>query len=518
MCTNNKWITNKYTGARVYAKCGKCKACQQEKAAMRANRIRYNLADGQLCIMVTLTYANDCCPYILIDDLKNHPYGDGISVYRDTVCRAYYNRRLQKVCIKRKHERVVLDTCFIDDFDFTGCKCLRHTNTRIGIAFYNDFQKYIERLRTNIKRYAERIQNRTGEFIDTRFSYFATSEYGEKSLRPHFHVLLFIPARSLDAFRHVHFESWPYDNRGAQSRAFEVAFDPAGYCASYVNCGADFPQLLKARSFKARHSYSQGFGMAYSALSLDKILAYANTTTFTYRSEKNTPEGKIEFDIPVPSYVINRYFPKFKGFSDLTDIEIYYVIKNAFRLPQHDFYIRSAKAIGYNTSVHYDWQRMVVSFNEVDDLPIFADVPLYNVYKKDDTLAIWTRLRNSFQRWCMINNCSPADNSAQDTYINQFIYVWRRYYICTLRRWYDDDTQDVSEKYDNVLDYYHPHDFKLMYACGFPSRNLDVRLYPKPLSLDPNEYLWRKERTLKMTQVFDSYSKYREVSDIVQNC
>ena len=46
MCTNQREIVNKYTGHRLYVKCGHCPACLQEKAAYRVSRIKAQNSDS----------------------------------------------------------------------------------------------------------------------------------------------------------------------------------------------------------------------------------------------------------------------------------------------------------------------------------------------------------------------------------------------------------------------------------------------------------------------------------------
>ena len=68
MCTNQREITNKYTGHKLYVKCGKCPACLQEKAAHRVSRIKAQNSDATETYMLTLTYRNECVPYVRRDD------------------------------------------------------------------------------------------------------------------------------------------------------------------------------------------------------------------------------------------------------------------------------------------------------------------------------------------------------------------------------------------------------------------------------------------------------------------
>ena len=85
MCTNQRLIVNKYTGHELYVPCGKCEACQQEKAAHRVSRIKSNLKDGYVTLLVSLTYNRFSCPYV--DKKEAYEFSRGkrmwLNVYRD---------------------------------------------------------------------------------------------------------------------------------------------------------------------------------------------------------------------------------------------------------------------------------------------------------------------------------------------------------------------------------------------------------------------------------------------------
>ena len=71
MCTHRKEITNPYTGKKLIVNCGMCPACRQEKAIKRTMRIKNHYDDKLSCAFVTLTYRNECIPYIRSTDLIN---------------------------------------------------------------------------------------------------------------------------------------------------------------------------------------------------------------------------------------------------------------------------------------------------------------------------------------------------------------------------------------------------------------------------------------------------------------
>lgn len=112
--------------------------------------------------------------------------------------------------------------------DFSSFVTLTYNDDEVpkdGSLRYSDFQKFIRRLRRR--------------FPDAR--YYMAGEYGEQTLRPHFHALLFgvffsdrihwrkSPA-GFDLYRSDVLEGlWPYGN----AEIGDVSFESAGYVARY---------------------------------------------------------------------------------------------------------------------------------------------------------------------------------------------------------------------------------------------------------------------------------------------
>ena len=69
MCTHKRYVLNPYIHKRILVDCGKCEACQQEKAIMRTNRIRNEYDDNHIMLFATLTYDRSSCPFVY---LKGH--------------------------------------------------------------------------------------------------------------------------------------------------------------------------------------------------------------------------------------------------------------------------------------------------------------------------------------------------------------------------------------------------------------------------------------------------------------
>ena len=187
MCIHQRFVHNRYVRTSFLSKCGKCKACQQEKAYKRSSRIKSEYSPDKIVLFVTLTYDRSSCPYVKRQDLDAKvPL---LNVYREHCTRKVrvHTSRGLEYLDGRKYGSQVLGTIIHPDYtSFDYRKNIAHLKFRrdsIGVCFYPDLQNFKKRLSINLKR------NYNYE-IPTKV--FATSEYGSTTSRPHFHLLFFI--------------------------------------------------------------------------------------------------------------------------------------------------------------------------------------------------------------------------------------------------------------------------------------------------------------------------------------
>ena len=149
MCLHKRFITNKYTGKKIFVKCGKCSACLTEKM-LHQRSLMVNEYSG-CALFVTLTYSPENVPYVFGEDC----FGDSFSVFR--------NGQFVKNLPHEIYESLVIPP------------------ENFNILFYDDLQKFIKRLQMSCRR---------SSLPFLKYSY--VGEYGTRNLRPHFHVLFYI--------------------------------------------------------------------------------------------------------------------------------------------------------------------------------------------------------------------------------------------------------------------------------------------------------------------------------------
>lgn len=460
MCINKKWIKNPYNGHHYFVSCGKCPACQQEKANRRTARIKNHLKDGDLAFFCTLTYDNDNIPYVLRSDLEAGVLS--IPVYRNCKVRRVRCSSDYRMTYKRYDgvhvvTNVEVDPKYYKNFDSHQFKTIKKFyHDGIGVIYYADIQNFFKRLKQNLQR---RYNYDIG-----KLSYFSCSELGPTTGRPHFHLLLFAPANDEQLLRMAVNEAWPFNDCSVadiQERKFEVAKDAASYVSSYVNRGASFPNFFTQNSFRPKHSYSQGFGISNKHFTLDSVLKKARERNLTYPIPIVGEKFAVR-NIPLPYYVINRYFPKFKGYSRLNDNTLFKYLKDPGKL-------HLAKDV----------------LNMTDD----------DVHKS------MIMLLNSYKRYASITGNNSPTQFALD-----YLLVHYQYKMEILRQFYQNkDELPECYKYDNIFAYLDgvvrsvfDHDLlKPLFEMSDSDPNFFPTNVVKTNSLE--DLYYKKEKTRKIT-------------------
>lgn len=434
MCTHQREIKNKYTGQRLYVKCGHCPACLQEKAAYRVGRIKAQDSPDFDVIMVGLTYRRYCAPYVLRDDAFKFSRGElkKLPVYRDTHYRKVRQNAQYDIAYSRIREtRKICDVDFVNSCDFTGCRDLVHEYGKIGVSYYPDVQHFLARLRLNLKRNFN---------FDYAFKTYSCSEYGAGKkeghgiYRPHFHLLFWIPKGNFQTFRNAVIESWPFGDISNRKRAVEIAYNASSYVASYVNCGSGFPKFLE-RYFKPKHSYSKDFGCNKDLFSLTNILSNFRGGHLTYFSQKTDKVGMPIVELPFPKYIIHRYFPLFKGYGRFTRSQILSLMPRIARLEGDEF--RATARFLFEKPIIFD-----IDFINKIAFPVW--------FSDDDLYKIKVRLNNAYLRF---SKYAPKDiNLSFSEYSRLHYDIWSLYHSDVLRLHLQNEKVPLKEKYDNLED------------------------------------------------------------------
>lgn len=333
MCLNSRWITNPYTGDNLFIKCGHCESCQMEKSKKNLSRILNHEADHDYYrLFVTLTYSNEYVPYVsLFDlDLSGHTF-DIRRMYNTYEVKNRYGVRRYRVPAvdpvgvielddKKKNRYFDFDKLNslypLQEFPQSGC---------FGVLWHDDFTRFIKRFKIYMKRYYN-----IDLYNENKMSFYKIGEYGPTTMRPHFHAILYFPsdfARHYGALKRAIIKAWPFCSPSEWKTNIKIAYSGQNYVSKYTVRPSEYPDFLAINRISQKPTFSRGFGFGRSSFSADKIYSDVKRKIYTFSYQAPDENGAYtSHTSSVPTYVYNRYFPKFKGFYHLTSSQIFSIL------------------------------------------------------------------------------------------------------------------------------------------------------------------------------------------------
>lgn len=258
-CQHPRTVINKYTHEPVVVSCGSCPSCILRRSGIQTNLLTTYSAQFRYVYFVTLTYAPRFLPTLEVsvaetctDDIADVSCVPDINDLDPGDPNTYlfgFRSVPRSSSVKLKNstvERTFKDPEVKFTYPMTSkdllsiLKKIRHNvPNRIPYVCNRDLDLFLKRLRSY--------------YSDEKLRYYAVSEYGPISFRPHWHLLLFSNSErfSQTVLENVS-KAWSYGRCDASlSRGFA-----APYVASYVNSFValpDFytqmPKVVRPKSF-----------------------------------------------------------------------------------------------------------------------------------------------------------------------------------------------------------------------------------------------------------------------------
>lgn len=268
-CKHPRLIRNKYNGESMYVPCGMCSYCRLRYSMQWKSRLVQEFQDNDHAVFFTLTYKDSKVPLAFLDG--NEMYSDDWDENLDI-------SDLLKNCD--------LNTEYL------------YSRPSFPFAVKRDIQLFLKRVRKD-------ALNKYG----TKIRYYIISEYGPKTLRPHYHGILFYDGEDLTSkVRDLISSKWQLGF--VDSKFADVS--SADYVSSYCSGSVSLPLLYSLKPFKpfvlASRKNPIGF-KNYGEVDESKMFF---TTSPTYI----TKDARGEHEEYLPEYYRNKLFPKCVGFND----------------------------------------------------------------------------------------------------------------------------------------------------------------------------------------------------------
>nr|DAG08917.1 MAG TPA: Replication associated protein [Microviridae sp.] len=337
-CQNPRTVVNKYTHEPVVVSCGSCSSCVLRRSGIQTNLLTTYSAQFRYVYFVTLTYAPCFLPTLEVsivetctDDVADVPCFPDINDLDagDPNTYLFGFRSVPRSASVRLKKSTVERTFKDPEIRFTYPmkpaellsilnKVKHNVPNRIPYVCNRDLDLFLKRLRSY--------------YPDEKLRYYAVSEYGPTSYRPHWHLLLF---SNSERFSQTVLEdvskAWSYGRCDASlSRGFA-----APYVASYVNSFVALPdfytQMPKVVRPKSFHSIgfteSNLFPRKVRVAEIDEV---ADKCLNGVRVER---DGYFRTIKPSWPYLL-RLFPRFSDVIRKSPSSIYQLLFAAFTAPE----------------------------------------------------------------------------------------------------------------------------------------------------------------------------------------
>lgn len=337
-CQHPRTVVNKYTHESVLVSCGSCPSCILRRSGIQTNLLTTYSAQFRYVYFVTLTYAPRFLPTLKVsiietctDDIADVPCVPNINDLDAGDPNTYLfgfrsvprsaSVKLKKSTVKRTFKdpevRFTYGMKPKELLSILG-KIKHNVPNRIPYVCNRDLDLFLKRLRSY--------------YPDEKLRYYAVSEYGPTTLRPHWHLLLFSNSErfSQTVCENVS-KAWSYGRCDASlSRGFA-----APYVASYVNSFVALPdfytQMPKVVRPKSFHSIgfteSNLFPRKVRIAEIDEV---ADKCLNGVRTER---DGYFRTVKPSWPYLL-RLFPRFSDAIRKSSSNVYQLLSAAFTAPE----------------------------------------------------------------------------------------------------------------------------------------------------------------------------------------
>ena len=445
-CLHPYRFFNHSTQSYMIQPCGHCFGCSNSRAVANDLLIQAHSSNFRFCCFVTLTF-----------DMKSIPLGTFFDVNDISYLVDYTNND----CIIAEYPLISDD---VKENLYTSCQPINGKQFPPNTLPYLDYslaRLFLASLRQRIKQKRFKVFNEDGTYsykpnkfiTDEKITYYLVGEYGTKSLRPHFHILLFFnDPVTLSALRQNVPQIWSYGRTD-----FQLATGSASsYVASYVSNNALLPQIYRNKHIRPRSKHSIHFG--FKSMEVNKEKVQPSTPLFSL-SFSFLADGKEKSCLFTNSF-INSLYPKTLGFNSTDSrllLQRYTVIKKALSIYPYASLLKCSSHIYWDICQGSFPQFLVdCGFNPSDfDFRIHGDYAL-----QESSIYRLLLISQKFINLCKILNYSYVD------YLSIIIDFYNKKSYLHLKELYTtlEDISVIPSYQDVITDYFRDPDS--VYSCN----------------------------------------------------
>lgn len=365
-CQNPRTVVNKYTHESVVVPCGSCPSCLLRRSSIQTNLLSTYSAQFRYAYFVTLTYAPCFLPTLEVsvvetcsDDIADVPCIPDINDLDAGDPNTYlfgFRSVPRTASVKLKNSTV--ERTFKDpevkftypmkskDILFILKKINHNVPNRIPYVCNRDLDLFLKRLRSY--------------YPDEKLRYYAVSEYGPTSFRPHWHLLLLSNSErfSKTICENVS-KAWSYGRCNTSLSRGYAALYVASYLNSFVALPDFYTQMPKVVRPKSFHSIgfteSNLFPRKVRIAEVDKAADKCLNGVVVER------DGKFRTIKPSWPYIL-RLFPRFSDSIRKSSSNVCQLLSAAFTAPSR--VIRSGCADLTCDPFSIDSKQSILSFSK----------------------------------------------------------------------------------------------------------------------------------------------------------
>lgn len=336
-CQHPRTVVNKYTHESVVVPCGSCPSCLLRRSAIQTNLLTTYSAQFRYVYFVTLTYAPCFLPTLEVsvieactDDIADVPCVPDINDLDagDPNTYLFGFRSVPRTATVKLKTSTVERTFKDPEVKFTYPmkpkdilsileKVKHDVPNRIPYICNRDLDLFLKRLRSY--------------YPDEKLRYYAVSEYGPTSFRPHWHLLLLSNSeRFSETICENVPKAWSYGRCDTSLSRGYAALYVASYLNSFVSLPDFYTQMPKVVRPKSFHSIgfteSNLFPRKVRIAEVDEV---ADKCLNGVVVERN---GKFCTIKPSWPYIL-RLFPRFSDTFRKSSSDVYQLLFAAFTAP-----------------------------------------------------------------------------------------------------------------------------------------------------------------------------------------